>query len=734
MDQAHVLLFAAAAENTRHIDVLLFLLIDLVIIILAARSFGWLARQCGQAAVIGEIVAGISLGPTVLGRLFPGLPGESLPLPERLFPSAVPLHSIADLGLVFFMFLVGLELDPRLIAREGRRAFTISLSGLAAPLLLGILIALPLAPINDGGDFKGVSRPTSELAFPLFLGAALCITAFPVLARILVERGLYKTGLGTAALCAAAVDDVFAWILLAAVVGITRTGSAAAAGITFAYTLLFVVFMATAGRWLLNLLVRRYEAVGQLTADQVAVVLTGVLLSAYMTELIGIHAIFGGFVFGAVMPKQSRMTHELTDKVEDFTVVVLLPVFFCVAGLRTNLFALDSVELLGWLALILAVAIAGKLFGCGLAAKLNGFSWHDSIIIGSLMNTRGLTELVILTIGQSLGVLSEATFAMMVIMALVTTFMAAPIVNYLIPRKRMVAMLAGGEPAPVAMRVMVALGNPLNARNLVDAALRITGKLRPAELLLVRLIPSPRAPEFRTGLQDEESQVDASIDAMRELVRMAEEYGVKARAVSFLSDAVGPDFLHIAETQHCNAILLGWHRPSLARHIIRANTHLLFQEAPGDVVVFVDRKGEGMLLAAEPPALQPDLVEMPLQAEPAQFKVLVVQTGNDNDAAAMEVAQHLAENLSFAGSLASSSRSSIRIGQRLPENLKCAITPLTGAHAVSKAMAESSRVTAIVIGVGPDWAEGDFGQLASKLTEEADCPVFVVRGRPKKSG
>jgi Kef-type K+ transport system membrane component KefB/nucleotide-binding universal stress UspA family protein len=665
MDQAHVLFF---------------LLIDLVVIILAARSFGWLARRCGQPAVIGEIVAGILLGPTVLGRISPELPG-------KIFPDAVPLRSIADLGLVFFMFLVGLELDPRMIAREGRRAFAISLSGLAAPLALGILIGLPLRAVNDSGVFlEGATRPRSALAFPLFLGAALCITAFPVLARILVERGLYKTALGTAALCAAAVDDVFAWILLAAVVGITRTGSVAQAAVTFACTLLFVGFMMTVGRRLLKLLVRRYEATGRLTADQVALVLTGVLLSAFLTEWIGIHAIFGGFIFGAIMPKHSRMTHELTDKVEDFTVVVLLPVFFCVAGLRTNLFALDSVELLGWLALILVVAIAGKLIGCGVAARLNGFSTRDSIVIGTLMNTRGLTELVILTVGQSLGVLSDRTFAMMVIMALVTTFMAAPIINRLIPRKRMVHMLAGGDPAPAALRVLVALGNPVNASHLVEAALRLSGQLRPAELLLVRLIPTARAPEFRTGLQDEESQVDASIDAMRELIVAAEAVGVKARAVSFLSDAVGQDLVHIAETQRCDAILLGWHRPSLARHIIRANTHLLFRQAPGDVIVFVDRNGQGM-----PPA--------------AERKVLIALTGGANDDAAE------------------------RVGLRLAENLGDGATRLAGNDAVSAAAAESSRAAAIVIGVGADWSAGDFGAPASALTETADCPVFVVRGK-----
>jgi Kef-type K+ transport system membrane component KefB len=418
--------------------VLLYLLLDLALIILAARSCGRLARRWGQPAVIGEIVAGILLGPTVLGRLVPGLP-------ERLFPEEVPLRAIADLGLVFFMFLVGLELDTRLIVREGRRALWISMSGLLAPLALGILIGLPLSEVNEGGRFVTPARPASPIAFPLFLGAAMSITAFPVLARILVESGLYKTALGTTALCAAAVDDVFAWILLAAVVGITRTGSAEEAGVAFLATLAFVGFMLLVGRRLFGRLASRYEARGRLTADQVAIAIAGVLLSAFATEWIGIHAIFGAFVAGTIMPRQSRMTHELTDKVQDFTVVVLLPVFFCVAGLRTHLFSLNSPRLLGWLALILAVAIGGKLIGCGVAARLNGYSRHEAIVLGTLMNTRGLTELVILSIGQSLGVLSDRTFAMMVIMALVTTFMAPPILNRLI--RRLPQVDAGGREA-----------------------------------------------------------------------------------------------------------------------------------------------------------------------------------------------------------------------------------------------------------------------------------------------
>ena len=596
-----------------------FLLFDLAVIIAAARGFGRLARRLRQPEVIGEILAGVCLGPTFLGRLVPGLP-------ERLFPASVPLRELADLGLVFFMFLVGLELDTRLMRREGRRALSISLSGVIVPFVLGALIGIPLLPLNNAGNFAtGVTAPPTALAFSLFTGAAMCITAFPVLARILVERGLYKAPLGTAVLCAAAIDDVTAWILLAVVIGITRSGSPADAGKALLLTFALVLVLMTVGRRLLSVVARRYDSTGHLSVDQVAVIVIGLLLSAYATERIGVHPIFGAFVFGAIMPHQSRMTRELTDKVEDFTIVVLLPVFFAVAGLRTNLFAISSPELVSWTLLIVGVAILGKLAGCGMAAKITGYSTRDSFAVGVLMNTRGLTELVILTVGLGLGVLSDRTFAMMVVMALVTTLMAAPIMNRIMPRKEMVRLLAGGDPQPVACRVLVALGNPDNARTLVDVGIRLTGLLRPAELLFVRLIPTSRAPEFRSGLRDEESQVDRSVEAMNHLTGLATVAGTTSRPISFLSDDVGQDLAHVASTQRCDVVLLGWHRPSLSRSVIRALVHRVFALALCDVVVLVDREGLGIR-------------HVPVR------RVLIVRTSGEDDRSTI-LGQRLAESL-----------------------------------------------------------------------------------------
>ncbi len=659
-------------------ETLLFLLFDLAVIIAAARLLGALARRIGQPGVIGEMVAGILLGPTVLGRIAPGFSA-------RLFPPEVPLHQLADLGLIFFMFLVGLELDPRLIRKEGRRALTISLSGVAVPFILGALIGIPLLTLNNGGRFApGVTGMPAPLAFSLFMGAAMCITAFPVLARILVERGLYKSPLGTAALCAAAVDDVTAWILLAAVVGITRSGSAAQAGGALLLTALFAGLLLTVGRRLLMLVAKRHDAIGRLTVDQVAAVVVGLLLSAWVTEWIGVHAIFGAFIFGAIMPRSSRMTHELTDKIEDFTVVVLLPIFFTVAGLRTNLFAIDNSALFLWTLAIVAVAIFGKLAGCGLAAKLNGYSMRDSFALGTLMNTRGLTELVILSVGLSLGVLSDRTFAMMVVMALLTTFMAAPILRSIMPRREMVRVLAGGDPAPMARRILVALGNPENALSLVDAAIRLTGQERPAELLLVRLIPTPRAPEFRTGLRDEESVVERSVDAMERIVQQVTRGGVTARAISFLSGDVGQDLAYVAATQQCDMILLGWHRASIERPVVRSLVHRVFRLAPCDALVFVDRRGLGIR---------------------AQGKPVVIAFDSDEQEKAVT-----------------------EIGRRLAASLQ---TDLIS----RRTDAEVPDAAAAVVSTLPPWTkEIDFGAPATTFAARAEWPILIVRPKAAIEG
>jgi Kef-type K+ transport system membrane component KefB len=292
--------FLPFAAGTEDAEILPFLLLDLAIIIVAARVLGSAARRIGQPAVIGEITAGILMGPTILGRF-----NESWP--TDIFPENVPLGQIADLGLILFMFFVGLEIDHNLLRREGRRAAQISLSGIALPLVLGIGVGYAVYDVNLGGTFfDAEAEPAGRAAFAVFIGAAMCITAFPILARILLETGLSKKPIGGITLTAGAVDDVAAWLILAGVVGTIENGSLNSALVAFVLTGIFAALMFLVARRVLAMLASRYEARGHLRLNEFALIVAGLLMSAWVTEEIGIHSIFGAFLFGAIMPRHER--------------------------------------------------------------------------------------------------------------------------------------------------------------------------------------------------------------------------------------------------------------------------------------------------------------------------------------------------------------------------------------------------------------------------------------------
>ena len=415
---------------------LLVLIVQIAVIVIAARLVGVLFRRIGQPQVMGEMVAGILLGPSLLGWAAPELSAWLFPPGSLGF-----LNSISQIGLLVFMFLVGLELDPRLLREKGHAAVVTSHVSIVAPFFLGALLALYLYPrLSDGSvTFTG---------FALFMGAAMSVTAFPVLARILTERGLTRTRVGAVTLACAAVDDVTAWCILAGVVVLVRSG---AEGLplwaTVGGSLLFVAVMVFGVRRLLAGLEGRFLREGRVTQDALAVILLVALASAWTTEYLGIHALFGAFLAGAVMPRDDGFVHALTGKLEDLTVVLLLPLFFAFTGLRTSIGLLSGAEMWGYCALIVAVAVAGKFGGSTLAARATGMSWRESGALGVLMNTRGLMELVILNIGLDIGVISPALFAMMVIMALATTFMTSPLLEWIYPTRLIRAEVAARPPA-----------------------------------------------------------------------------------------------------------------------------------------------------------------------------------------------------------------------------------------------------------------------------------------------
>ena len=424
------------ANPTPPVDVFWHILLVLVVVMVTGRVIGKLFLFLQQPPVIGEVVAGILLGPSFLGRLAPEVSTYLLP------PAVAPfLGVIAQLGVILYMFIVGLELNVGLLRKRAHATIAISHVSIIAPFLLGSLLAISLYPRLSSSDIPFTN-------FALFVGVAMSITAFPVLARILTDQQMSKTDIGVIALTCAAIDDVTAWCLLAFVVGVTQAQVGGALLVTV-LTLTYVGFMFVIVQPLIQ---QRLARFGEAPFPQrlVPLVFVALFLSALTTEYIGVHAIFGAFLIGAVIPHDSTLTRAFTEKLADLVGVVLLPVFFAFTGMRTQIGLVAGVEQWFVCGMIILVATVGKFGGSLAAARLTGLSWRYSAALGILMNTRGLMELIVLNIGLDLGLISPTLFAMMVLMALVTTLATTPLLRLLIPSfayQRGKAATAGGDTA-----------------------------------------------------------------------------------------------------------------------------------------------------------------------------------------------------------------------------------------------------------------------------------------------
>ncbi|GAA3396703.1 cation:proton antiporter [Cryptosporangium minutisporangium] len=537
------------------------LMLSLALILVLARLGGWVAKKAGQPPVVGEIIAGIALGPTIIG---PHLSTVLVPLDIR-----IPLSALANVGLVLFMFIVGYELDHKLIRGRERIAVSVSIGSIILPCALGITLAFWLATRH------GVAED-DRLPFVLFLGAAMSITAFPVLARILTDRGMHRTRLGGLALASAAVDDVIAWSLLAVVV--TVAGASGEAQWHVLLTLPYVALMFFAVRPLLRRLLPQHTRTGRLTPALLGVVLVGLFLSAYAAEWLGVHVIFGAFLFGAVMPREGgeALRQDILEKLEQVSVLLLLPVFFFTSGIKVDL---RNVGLsgLGELALILLVAIFGKFVGAYLGAKLQKVPSRQSFALATLMNTRGLTEIVILTVGLQLGILDQSLFSLMVVMAIVTTVMAGPLLSAFYSRRRIERDIAEAERSALgeapATRVFVVVDSPASQSGDVELAGALVGSRRPAEVVLSRLLPykSP-ALEVGTGLSGELLEMTRSLAELEKLAARVRRDDVPAPVLSRFSDDVERELGVQIEASEPDVV------------VVRAGAHVLADRVVGELV------------------------------------------------------------------------------------------------------------------------------------------------------
>ncbi len=449
--------FKSLVHNLEH--PLAILLLQIITIIIVARFFGWIFRKIGQPSVIGEIIAGIFLGPSLVGMYFPEYSA-------MLFPtdSLGNLQFLSQIGLILFMFVVGMELDLKVLKNRANEAIVISHASIVIPFTLGIGLAYFIY-------YRFAPAGVPFLSFALFMGIAMSITAFPVLARIVQERGIHKTKLGAIVITCAAADDITAWCILAAVIAIVKAGTFASSMYIISLAILYVLLMLFVVKPFLKKIGDLYATRENLSKPVVAIFIVTLIISSYITEIIGIHALFGAFMTGAIMPDITKIRKIIIEKVEDVSLILLLPLFFVFTGLRTEIGLINGTYLWQITGLIILVAVVGKFFGSALAAKFVGQNWRDSLTIGALMNTRGLMELIVLNIGLDLKVLTPEVFTMMVIMALVTTFMTGPVIDlidFIFNKKVEVLPITVGETNK--FKILISFGTNEKGRSLLRLA------------------------------------------------------------------------------------------------------------------------------------------------------------------------------------------------------------------------------------------------------------------------
>lgn len=564
-------------DNLHH--PLSILLIQIIAVLLMVRLFGFLFKHIGQPGVIGEIVAGIVLGPSVLGYFFPDVF-------QALFPpeSLTNLELLSQVGLVLFMFVIGMELDFSVLKNKINETLVISHAGILVPFFLGIVASYWIYE-------EYAAAQTAFLPFALFIGISMSITAFPVLARIIQERNMTKTSLGTLAIASAANDDVTAWCLLAVVIAIAKAGTFASALYAIGLTALYIIIMFMVVRPFL-------KKVGEVYANQevinkifVALILLILIISSTLTEIIGIHALFGAFMAGVVMPPSIGFRKVMMEKVEDIALVFFLPLFFAFTGLRTEIGLINSPALWGVCLLLITVAVAGKLGGCAVAARLVGESWKDSFTIGTLMNTRGLMELVALNIGYEMGVLPPSIFVILVIMALVTTFMTTPLLHLV---ERIFARRE--ERLSAKLKLVFCFGRPESGRSLLSIFFLLFGKKMKAAQVV--------AAHFTVGTDLNPLNAEQyARDSFSLVDEKASELGLSVENRYRVTDKLVQDMIRLARKERPDMFLLGAgskYRPDTAGSngvlwlsLFRDKIDDVMEQVKCPVAVFVNRGYSG---------------------------------------------------------------------------------------------------------------------------------------------
>jgi Kef-type K+ transport system membrane component KefB len=558
------------------------LILQIIIIIAFSRGFSFLARKIGQPSVIGEIAAGIILGPSFVGYFFPEF--SQLLFPES---SLTNLNTLSQVGLILFMFIIGMEVDIKIFSSRAHDAVLISHSAIIIPFFLGTVLAFFLyqdyAPQDIG-----------FIPFALFMGIAMSITAFPVLARIIQERGITKTYLGSMAITCAAIDDVTAWSILAVVIAIVKTTGVGSVFITLILAILYIIIMLSVIRPFLNRLGDIFDTKESLHKGIVALIFAVLLFSAFLSELIGIHALFGAFLAGAIMPQHLQFKRVFTEKIEDVALVLLLPLFFVTTGLRTEIGLLNSGNLWGICLVIILTATLGKMGGVALVSRFLGLSWKNSLSMGALMNARGLMELVVLNIAYDLGILSKELFAMMVLMALVTTSMTGPLLNLfdkLFPRDIVSAKLTITN----KFNLLLSFGPAKMGKTLISLAKYFTESKEENNITALHITPQSDVSPQEAVLYERSSFAPVK--------QRAAELDINLNTKYLVSQNVEKSIKKTLEEDNYNLLLVGGAKPLFNEKVLGGKIKNILEVSNCDVAVLSDKnfsKLQNILILVDP--------------------------------------------------------------------------------------------------------------------------------------
>ncbi len=531
-------MFTKTLEYHAHTSIAM-LLLQIVAILFVARIFGWVSVKMGQPSVIGEIIAGIVLGPSVFAQIAPET-FAFLFSPESLGN----IDMLSQIGLILFMFAIGMELDISEVKKSLNETLLISHAGIIFPFFCGMLVAYLTYP-------QYAAHMTPFLSYSLFIGIAMSITAFPVLARIIQEKGLTKSRLGTLSLASAANGDVTAWCILAVVIAIAQSGTFVGALYVILFAAIFVLFMFFVMRPFFNIIGNIYHNKEVVNKTIVAFMLFFLIASSYITELLGIHALFGAFITGVVMPNNVKFRKILTEKVEDVALCLFLPLFFVSTGLKTQIGLISTTEELLVFLLFIIVAIVGKVIGTTAAARFAGESWHNSWTIGALMNTRGLMELIVLTIGYEMKILPPAIFVMLVLMTLVTTFMTTPLMSFIdfCFRKKRYKKIQQIKNADV-LRILLSFGRASSGSVLLNVANQLFSAGKPK--------PEITALHITVGTDVNPLHVDNFEEISFEpIMQEAERLNIKIKPRYEVAHDAGAEIVTIMNTEAYNFLLVG---------------------------------------------------------------------------------------------------------------------------------------------------------------------------------